>query len=156
VKNTTDQEGTKHMGQIAVKWTGDDSRLFVGRDSGGRVVTVGYWQKPDEAGWTEWRAAKASDLLVIALCACSGYDVVDILLKQRAVLTGLTIIADAEQAPDPPWAFVRIHLHYVLSGANLDPQKVERAIKLSEEKYCSVAATIRGVTQITHDFEIRP
>ncbi|MGC8782288.1 MAG: OsmC family protein [Anaerolineae bacterium] len=143
------------MGQIAVKWTGDDSRLFVGRDSGGRTVTVGYWQKKDDPEWVEWRATKASDLLVIALCACSGYDVVDILQKQRVQLTGLTVIADAEQAAEPPWAFVRIHLHYIVSGPDLDPQKVERAIKLSEEKYCSVAATIRGVTQITHDFEIR-
>ncbi|MEJ5199985.1 MAG: OsmC family protein [Anaerolineae bacterium] len=143
------------MGQIVVKWTGDDSRLFVGRDSGGRTVTVGYWQRGNEPEWIEWRAVKASDLLVIALCACSGYDVVDILQKQRVQLAGLMVIAEAEQAPEPPWPFVRIHLHYVVSGPNLDPQKVERAIKLSEEKYCSVAATIRGVTQITHDFEIR-
>lgn len=144
------------MGQIAVKWAGDDSRMFVGRDSRGSTVTVGYWQKPGEEGWTEWRGAKASDLLVIALCACSGYDVVDILQKQKAGLTGLTIIADAEQAPEPPWPFVKIHLHYVVSGHDLDPKKVERAIKLSEEKYCSVAATIRGVTEITHDFEVLP
>jgi len=144
------------VGQVAVKWTGDDSRMFVGRDSNGRTVVAGYWQKPDEAGWTEWRGAKASDLLVIALCSCSAYDVVDILQKQRTELTGLTVTADAEQAPEPPWAFVRIHLHYVASGHDLDPKKVERAIKLSEEKYCSVAATIRGVTEITHDFEIRP
>ncbi len=143
------------MGQIVVKWTGDDSRLFVGRDSGGRTVTVGYWQKGNEPDWVEWRAVKASDLLVIALCTCAGYDVVDILQKQRVQLAGLTVIADAEQAAEPPWPFVRIHLHYIVSGPNLDPQKIERAIKLSEEKYCSVAATIRGVTQITHDFEIR-
>jgi len=130
--------------------------MFVGRDSNGRVVVAGGWQKPDEAGWTEWRGAKASDLLVIALCSCSAYDVVDILQKQRVQLTGLTVTADAEQAPEPPWPFVRIHLHYTASGHDLDPQKVERAIKLSEEKYCSVAATIRGVTKISHDFETRP
>ena len=144
------------MGQIALKWSGEDSRMFVGRDSAGRVVVVGGWRKEDDKSWIEWRGPKASDLLVIALCACSGYDVVDILLKQKAALTGLTVIADAEQAPEPPWPFVKIHLHYVVSGRDLDPKKVERAIKLSEEKYCSVAATIRGVTQITHDFEVLP
>ncbi len=143
------------MGQIAVKWAGDDSRMFLGRDSLGRTVVAGSWNKSDDATWTEWRGAKASDLLVIALCACSSYDVVDILLKQKVALTGLTVIADAEQAADPPWPFTAIHLHYVASGRDLDPKKVERAIKLSEEKYCSVAATIRGVTQITHDFEVR-
>jgi putative redox protein len=143
------------MGQIAVKWVGDDSRLFIGRDSMGRAVVAGFWGKPDDPAWTQWRGAKASDLLIIALCSCSAHDVVDILRKQRVELTGLTVIADAEQAPDPPWAFTRIHLHYVGSGPNLDPKKLERAIALSEEKYCSVAATIRGVTTITHDFEIQ-
>ncbi len=144
------------MGQIAVKWVGDDSRMFVGRDSMGRTVVAGSWGKPEDQAWTEWRGAKASDLLVIALCSCSAYDVVDILRKQRVTLTGLTVIADAEQAPEPPWAFTHIHLHYIATGPNLDPKKVERAIALSEEKYCSVAATIRGVTKITHDFEVQP
>lgn len=144
------------MGQVSIKWAGDDSRMFLGRDSLGRTVVAGNWQKPDEEGWTEWRGAKASDLLVIALCSCSGYDVVDILQKQKVALTGLIVIADAEQAPEPPWPFVHIHLHYVVKGHDLDPKKVERAIKLSEEKYCSVAATIRGVTEITHDFEVQP
>ena len=143
------------MGQIAVKWTGDDSRMFVGRDSRGSTVVAGYWKKEDE-GWTEWRGAKASDLLVIALCSCSAYDVVDILQKQRVRLTGLTVTADAQQAADPPWPFTHIHLHYTVAGHDLDPKKVERAVALSEEKYCSVAATIRGVTQITHDFEVLP
>lgn len=144
------------MSQIQVRWAGDDSRMFLGRDSQGRTVVAGYWQKPNEEGWTEWRGAKASDLLVIALCSCSAYDVVDILQKQKVALIGLTVIADAQQAADPPWPFTHIHLHYVVSGHDLDPKKIERALKLSEEKYCSVAATIRGVTQITHDFEVRP
>ena len=144
------------MGQIAVKWAGDESRMFLGRDSSGSTVVAGSWSKQDDGTWTPWRGAKASDLLVIALCSCSGYDVVDILQKQKVALTGLTVIADAEQAADPPWPFTKIHLHYVASGRDLDPKKVERAIKLSEEKYCSVAATIRGVTQITHDFEVQP
>jgi putative redox protein len=144
------------MGQIMVKWTGDDSHLFVGRDSGGRVVVAGAWPKEGDDAWTEWRGAKASDLLVIALCSCSAYDVVEILRRQRQPLAGLSIIAEAEQAPEPPWPFVHIHLHYTVTGAGLDPKKVERAITLSEEKYCSVAATIRGVTRITHDFEICP
>lgn len=142
------------MAKLALKWLGEESRMFVGRDSGGQSVLVGSWQNKEDAAWTPWRAAKASDLLVIALMACSGYDVVDILLKQREPLTGLTVTAEAEQASDPPWPFTRIHLHYIASGPDLDPKKVERAIKLSEEKYCSVAATIRGVTQITHDFEV--
>jgi putative redox protein len=142
------------MGQVSIRWVGDDSRMFVGRDSVGRVVVTGHWQNERDEQWTEWRGAKASDLLVIALCSCSAYDVVDILCKQRVHMTGLQVFADAEQAPDPPWAFTHIHLHYVVTGRDLDSKKVERAIALSEEKYCSVAATIRGVTRITHDFEV--
>ena len=144
------------MGRIDVKWLGEESRMFVGRDTTGRTTVAGYWQKPDDPTWTEARGAKASDLLVIALASCSGYDVVDILQKQREPLTSLLISADTEQAPEAPWQFIRIHLHYRATGKGLDPKKLERAIKLSEEKYCSVAATIRGVTEITHSFEISP
>lgn len=143
------------MAEIQLKWTGEDSHLFLGRDSRGTVVPVGMWPRKEDPSWTEWRGPKASDLLVISLCACSAYDVVDILRKQRQSLTGLSITAQAEQAPEPPWAFTRIHLHYVLTGQDLDPVKVERAIALSQDKYCSVAATIRGVTTITHSYEVR-
>jgi putative redox protein len=55
---------------------------------------------------------------------------------------------------DPPYAFTDIHLHYLVEGANLDDSKVRRAINLSEEKYCSVAATVRGVANITHSYEL--
>jgi putative redox protein len=144
------------MGRIDVKWLGEDSRMFLGRDTMGRTVVAGYWQKANDPTWTEARGAKASDLLVIALASCSAYDVVDILLKQREPLESLLVSADAEQAPEPPWQFTKIHLHYQVTGKELDPKKVDRAIKLSEEKYCSVAATIRGVTQITHSFEVCP
>lgn len=78
-----------------------------------------------------------------------------IMKRQRQKLSDLYITADAEQASDPPYAFTHIHLHYVVSGHELDPKKVERAITLSQEKFCSVAATIRGVTEITYSFEVR-
>jgi putative redox protein len=144
------------MGKIDLKWLGEESRMFIGRDTIGRTVVTGSWQKPNDPNWTEARGAKPSDLLVMALASCSAYDVVDILQKQHEPLTNLTISADAEQAPEPPWPFTKIHLHYQATGKGLDPKKVERAIKLSEDKYCSVAATIRGVTEITHSFEVLP
>jgi putative redox protein len=92
---------------------------------------------------------------VVALLGCTSYDVVDILRKQRENVTALTVTADAKQAPEPPWQFTEIHMHYVVTGVDLDPKKVERAIKLSEDKYCSVAATIRGVTKLSYTFEVR-
>jgi putative redox protein len=144
------------VAKVAVKWLGEDSRMFVGRDSLGRVNVAGYWPSNEGEGSPEWRGTKASDMLVMALCSCSAYDVVDILQKQRLPLTGLKVTADATQAPEAPWQFTDIHLHYDIYGHDLDANKVERAIKLSEEKYCSVAATIRGVTNLTHSFNICP
>lgn len=142
------------MGQIALQWAGEDSTMFITRDSFGHMVVAGSWPKDGEEGWVEWKGVKPSDMLVMALVSCSGYDVVTILRRQRQELTDLRITADAHQASEPPYQFTDIHLHYVVTGRDLDPAKVERAIKLSEEKYCSVAATIRGVAKITNSFEV--
>lgn len=142
------------MGNIAVQWTGDDSQMFIGRDSFGHVAMAGSWPKDDDDSWTEWKALKPSDMLVMSLASCSAYDVVMILKRQRQKITGVYISADAEQASEPPYEFTHIHLNYTIKGEDLDPKKVERAIDLSENKYCSVAATIKGVTKLTHSFEI--
>jgi putative redox protein len=127
--------------------------MFVGRDTYGHVVVSGSWPKEDES-WQEWKAVKPSDLLLLSLASCSAYDVVMILRRQRQALKDLYVQVDGRQQEEPPYAFTDIHLHYVVSGAELDPAKVERAIRLSEEKYCSVAATIRGVASISHSHEI--
>ncbi len=142
------------MGQIALHWAGHDSQMFITRDSFGHMVVAGSWPKEDETDWVEWKGVKPSDLLVMALCSCSAYDVVMILRRQRQELTDLRIVADAQQAAEPPYPFTEIHLHYIATGRNLDPAKVERAIHLSEDKYCSVAATIKGVATLTHSYEV--
>lgn len=143
------------MGQIALRWVGKDSRMFIGRDSHGHTVVAGSWSREDDEQWQEWKGLKPSDLLVISLCSCSAYDVVEILKKQRQRLSGLDITADARQSPEPPYHFTDIHLHYVITGLDIAPKKVEKAIELSQNKYCSVAATIRGVAKITHSFEVK-
>lgn len=141
------------MSNIAVKWTGQGSQMFIGRDSFGHVVVTGSWPQEDEA-WQEWKGLKPSDLLLVSLASCSAYDVVMILGRQRQQLTNLHVSVNGEQASEPPYQFTEIHQHYTVEGINLDPQKVERAIELSEERYCSVAATIRGVAKLSHSFEI--
>jgi putative redox protein len=143
------------MGQIALQWAGEDSRMFIGRDNHGHTVVAGSWKKEGNEQWQEWKGLKPSELLVISLCSCSAYDVVEILKKQRQGLTGLYITADARQASEPPYQFTDIHLHYVITGKDISAQKVEKAIELSQNKYCSVAATIRGVAKITYDFEVK-
>lgn len=143
------------MSQIALKWTGDDSQMFVGRDSRGQALVSGFWNREEDDAWLNWQGPKPSDLLVLALLSCSSYDVVMILKRQRQRLTGLYVTADAEQQPEAPYAFTKIHLHYVVSGHELDEKRVQRAVKLSEENYCSVAATIRGVTVLSHSVEVK-
>ncbi len=95
-----------------------------------------------------------SDLLPMSLIGCASYDVVEILRKQKQDLLELKITAESIQDDAPPWRFRRIHIHYQVIGKNIDPEKVRRAIEISEEKYCSVYATLKDVVEITHDFEV--
>ena len=141
------------MSNVALKWTGQGSQMFVGRDSFGHMVVSGSWPSEDET-WQEWKGVKPSDLLLLSLASCSAYDVVMILRRQRQDLTNLYVSVNGDQASDPPYQFTEIHQHYTVEGVDLDPKKVARAIELSEERYCSVAATIRGVAKISHSYEI--
>ena len=141
------------MSNIAVKWTGKDSQMFIGRDTFGHVIMSGSWPK-DDPNWQEWKATKPSDLLLLSLASCSAYDVVMILGRQRQNLVDLYISVDGQQAAEAPYQFTDIHLHYTVEGIDLDENKVARAIELSETKYCSVAATISGVAKLSHSFEI--
>lgn len=141
------------MSNVAIKWMEEKSRLFACRDSNGHMVMSGSWAGADGSG-QEWKAAKPSDLLLMGLASCTAHDVVSILERQRQPLSGLRVDVEGRQQPDPPYAFTDIHLHFVISGDRLELDKVERALFLSITKYCSVAATIRGVANITYGFEI--
>ncbi len=133
--------------QVFVKWV--ESTLIVGSDSRGRPIVIGG--KPGEE--PEWVGVKASDLLLLAAAACSTYDVVTILAKQREPLEGLEVECSGDQNSKPPYAFTSIHLRYLVKG-DVNPEKLERAIRLSEEKYCSVISTLRPTVGITSEYEI--
>ncbi len=100
------------------------------------------------------KGVSASDLLPMALIGCASHDVVEILTKQRQDLRELKVSAEAIQDDDPPWRFRRIHIHYQAVGKGIDPEKLRKAILLSEEKYCSVYNTLKDVVEITHDSEV--
>jgi putative redox protein len=136
------------MSQITLQWM--ESQLMVGADSFGHPLVIGSW--PERS--PEWAGLKPSDLLLLSAAACSAYDVVMILQKQREPLQGLDVTCTGVQQPDPPYAFTALHLHYVARGP-LTEQKLARAIQLSEEKYCSVINTLRPTVAITSDYEIR-
>jgi putative redox protein len=132
------------MGTAIVKWIG--GKQFVGIDSTHHSVIL---STADEGV-----GMKPSELLLVAVASCTAVDVVEILEKKRMPLSRLEITVSGEQDQDPPWTFRKIHIHYLVGGKNLTEKGVSQAIQLSEEKYCSVAATIRATAQITTEFEI--
>jgi len=134
------------MPVTTVKWV--TGRQFVGLDSNNHAVVL--------SGEDEPNGVRPSQMLLIALAACTAYDVVEILSKKRKPLNMLKVTADGEHDSEQPWPYRKIHLNYRLSGKDLTEKAVRQAIELSEQKYCSVAATVRGVAEITTDFEILP
>ena len=94
------------------------------------------------------------EALLIGLGACSAFDVVGILNKGRQAFAGCEVEIQAERAGTVPKVFTKIPMHFVMTGAGLDPDKVARAIQLSAEKYCSASAMLGATATITHDFEI--
>ena len=96
---------------------------------------------------------KPSDMMAMALIGCSSVDVVEILKKQRQGLHRLNVTAQSTQDDEPPWRFRKIHIHYQAVG-QVDLEKLAKAIRISEEKYCSVYATLRDAIEITHDYEV--
>jgi len=131
---------------VQIKWV--EKRQFVGIDSTRHSVVISGTGPEDGVGM------KPAELLLIALGACSAFDVLDILEKKRQKVTGLEVRVHGEQDPEPPWAFHRIHVTYRVRGRGISPKAVEDAVRLSEEKYCSVSATVRGVAEITHHVEL--
>jgi putative redox protein len=127
-----------------LRWVND--RHFVGIDSDNHSVVL--------SGQADGIGVKPSEMLLIALASCSAVDVVEILEKKRMPLTMFEVVTTGERDPEPPWPYRKIHVKYRLSGRGLTPKAVEHAISLSQDKYCSVSATVRGVSQITTEYEI--
>lgn len=135
------------MGTVTLRWMG--SQLMTGMDSRGQSLVMGRWEERDPP----WMGLKPSDLLLLAAASCSTWDVVSILQKQRQPLQALEVTCTGEQSPDAPHVFTSIHLHYAVHGA-VSGDKVERAIQLSMEKYCSVVITLKPTVDVSTDFEI--
>ena len=123
---------------------------FESEDGHGHTLTVDAPQNQGEA----FDGMMPGDLLLSSLGSCSGIDVVNILKRQRQEVTGLEIAVTGEQLPDAPWTWVDIRLEYTVRGRGLRESSVRRAIELSEERYCSIGATIAGRAEITSSFTI--
>lgn len=94
------------------------------------------------------------EMLLIGLAGCTGFDVVQILRKGREPVTGCEVEVEAERATEDPKVFTKIHLAYRISGPGLSPTKVERAVALSKEKYCSASIMLGATAAFTYAIDI--
>jgi putative redox protein len=95
-----------------------------------------------------------ADLLPLSLIGCTAWDVISILQKQRQQVSHFAAMAESVREDDPPWRFLKIHIHYQFSGKGLNPELIRKAIDLTENKYCSIYATLRQAVELVSDFEI--
>lgn len=132
-----------------INWTGDVR--FEATSGSGHTVTLDG--PPDSGGQNA--GPRPMELMLMGLGGCAAYDVVHILGRSREDVTGCRAVLEAERADEPPRVFTRVNLHFVVKGRGLDPRKVERAVHLSAEKYCSASIMLsRGGVEITHSFEV--
>ncbi|MEM2081257.1 MAG: OsmC family protein [Candidatus Bathyarchaeia archaeon] len=135
--------------RMTIEWHGN-YRLEAKNEKGIKVK----FDAPKQYGGEETALSPMENVLA-SLAACSSFHVLTILRKKRQKVTGYAVEATAERREDPPpRIFTRIHLKYIVKGENISPQAVEAAIKLSEEKYCSVGGMLKKAVEITSSYEI--
>ena len=131
-----------------LKWAGNAA--FIGTTSSGHTVIM---DGPAEGGGRNL-GPRPMEMLILGMGACSTYDVVSILKKSRQEITDCEIKITSQRADSDPKVFTDIQLHFIVSGKALKEKQVERAVKLSAEKYCSASIMLGKTANITHDFEI--
>lgn len=128
------------MPEVTMKWTG--GQQFLATDKVGHVVVTD----------SEGQGFKPPDLLLVSLVGCAGIDVVRILEKKRQRVTGIEVSVSKEHAPDPPWSIYRIDIRWVVRGYDLKEKAVQDAVRLAEEGYCSVSASL--ISEIINDIRV--
>jgi len=133
---------------ISVNWV--DGMLMVGKSHSGHSITM---DGPPEIGG-ENLGVRPMEMLLLGVAGCTMIDVVTTLKKMRQELTHCETKVNAERADNHPKVFTDIHIQFIIKGKGLDTKKVEKAITLSAEKYCSASIMLGKTASITHDFEI--
>jgi putative redox protein len=130
-----------------VEWVGE--RTFVGVSGSGHGVVMGarYQDRPAPG-------PSPMEMLLLGLGACTAFDVVHILERGREPVTGCEVAVEAERAEADPQVFTRVHMRYVITGKGLARAKAERAVALSEEKYCSASAMFIKTAEMTREVEV--
>ena len=135
--------------KVCVKWI--DGVSFVGESETGHAVVLDG--APENGGRNI--GMRPMEMLLIGMGACTSFDVVLILKKARQPIVDCVAEIEAQRADEIPKVFTKIHVHFVITGDNLNETQVARAVKLSAEKYCSASIMLSKSVEITHDFEIK-
>ncbi len=132
-----------------IKWVEEAS--FLGETGSGHAVLM---DGAADAGGRNL-GPRPMEMLLLGLGGCTAFDVMLILKRSREPVTDCVIEIDAERSEDVPKVFTKIHLRYIVTGRKLSPAKVERAVALSAEKYCSASAMLGRVADLSHEIQIR-
>ena len=131
-----------------VKWV--EQASFLGETESNHAVLM---DGPPTAGGRNL-GPRPMEMLLIGTGGCTAFDVVSILKKSRQAISDCYVELDAERAETDPKVFTKIHMHFVVTGKDIKPEAVEKAIRLSAEKYCSASIMLGKTAAITHDFEV--
>lgn len=130
--------------KASIQWDGE--LRFKGTSGSGFDVMIDADQQ---------QGPRPMELMLLGLGGCTSYDVVQILKKSRQQVTDCRAEVTSERADTVPAVFTKIHVHFIVTGENLKPTQVERAVRLSAEQYCSASLMLeRGGVEITHSYEI--
>jgi putative redox protein len=132
-----------------IKWV--EGATMLGESGSGHAVVMDG--PPDFGGRN--LGVRPMEMLLLGMGGCTQFDVLLILRKARQDVTDCVVELEAERAAEDPKVFTRIHAHFIVSGRDLKEKQVERAIRLSAEKYCSASIMLGASARISHDFEIR-
>jgi putative redox protein len=131
-----------------IKWTEEVS--FLGETESGHSVQM---DGPPALGGRN-KGPRPMEMLLLGVGGCTSFDVISILKKTRQVVSDCYVDITSERADTDPKVFTKIHLHFVVTGKDIKPAAVEKAIKLSADKYCSASIMLGATAAITHDFEV--
>ncbi len=136
--------------ECKISWMGPGGMSFAAETGSGHMVTMDG--APEGGGRN--LAPRPMEMVLLGTGGCTAYDVVMILQKSRQDVRGCTVKLVAERASEDPKVFTKIHFQFTVTGRNLNPSTVERAVNLSHDKYCSASVMIGKTATLTHGFDI--